>query len=104
MSTARETYGQATRVELTPDERERIMEEMAEEAIEVAPVERQGHVTVGEIDVSHNAERKAYEIADRRVEELKEQNEKRSIFNPKRIVRTIWGFVKPSQGRYTRSW
>ena len=92
MSTARETYGQATRVELTPDERERIMEEMAEEAIEVAPVERQGHVTVGEIDVSHNAERKAYEIADRRVEELKEQNEKRSIFNPKRIVRTIWGF------------
>lgn len=92
MNTTGEAYGRVARTELTPEELERIVEEVGEEVIEVAPVETQGYATVGEIDMSHNAERKAYEIADRRVEELKKQNEKRFIFNPKRIVRTIWGF------------
>lgn len=49
-------------------------------------------IVVGHIDLSHNAERKAYDIADRRIEDMKEQNSKRFLLNPKRIARNIWGY------------
>lgn len=49
-------------------------------------------MTVGHIDLSHNAERKAYDIADRRIEDMKEENSKRFLLSPKRIARNIWGY------------
>jgi len=77
--------------ELSRRERDKIIEEIGEEAVESVPVEVVQFV-VGEIDQSDNAERKAYDIAQRQVEELKEKNNERFILNPKRIIRTAWGF------------
>ncbi|MBH1979894.1 hypothetical protein I8H89_00055 [Candidatus Saccharibacteria bacterium] len=59
-----------------------------------APTKEVTHepIVVGHIDLSHNAERKAYDIADRRVEGMKEENSKRFLLNPKRIARNIWGY------------
>lgn len=54
--------------------------------------EKPGPITVGHIDLSDNANRKAYDIADRRIEDLKEANSKRFLLNPKRIARNIWGY------------
>lgn len=77
--------------ELSEYEREQILEDLGQEAVEDTPVEVMP-IVVGEVDLSHNAERAAYAIADRSVEDLKERHEQRFALNPKKIARTIWGF------------
>lgn len=49
-------------------------------------------IVVGHIDLSHNAERKAYDIANHKIEMMKKENEARFLLHPKRIARNIWGY------------
>lgn len=70
----------------------RVREHRQRELPPAAVAEVSQPITVGHIDLSDNAERKAHDIANRRIEDLKEVNNGRFLFHPKRIARNIWGY------------